>query len=67
MKLYAERMDDEQRELDAIHVHNKQRWEEFLGAPLDELFDAMTTDQLRAMLAILGPVAERKRRQVDRN
>lgn len=63
---YADRM-DEQRELDAIHKHNRRSWEAVLGAPLDELVNAMTADELRAAIDILRTAEERKRREAEQN
>lgn len=58
---------DEQRELDAIHEANRREWEALLGMPLDELVNAMTADELRAILDILRTAEDRKQREAERN
>lgn len=57
----------EDRELDAIHEHNRRSWEALIGVPLDELLPEMTTEEAQAMLAILRQAQARKQRRAENN
>lgn len=58
---------DEDRELDAIHEHNRRSWEALIGVPLDELLPEMTAEEAQAMLAILRQAQARKQRRAENN
>lgn len=58
---------DEDRELDAIHEHNRRSWDALFGVPLDQVLPEMTTEELQAMLAILRQAQARKQRGAQNN